>query len=198
MLSQVLWADSSAQPGRAVRLSSVDGKVQVFQGGQVLAESAVVNTPLFEGSQVTTADDGRAEIQFEDGSVARLSPNSSLALTNLARPGQSSRNGNRAAKRFGLLRTCRAGQAGKIQVDFGDSAVTAGGFTVLRINLDTPPGELAVFSGNAHLVRGTALTVDLHGGESVALNATDATDYKLSESIEPDSWDAGTRIATRC
>ncbi len=55
-----------------MRLSSVDGQVQVAQGGDVLADHALVNTPLFEGTQISTGDDGRAEIQFEDGSVARI------------------------------------------------------------------------------------------------------------------------------
>ena len=32
--------------------------------------------------------------------------------------------------------------------------------------------------------------LDMHGGESVALNATDPNNYNLAESIEPDSWDA--------
>ena len=82
------------------------------------------------------------------------------------------------------------GQGGSIRIRFGDSVVTAGGFSVLRINLDNPPGELAVFSGNAHLERGSGLAVDLHGGESLALNGADATKYELTESIEPDSWDA--------
>jgi hypothetical protein len=59
----------------------------------------------------------------------------------------------------------------------------------LRINLDNPPGELAVFSGDAHLERGAALALDLHGGESVALNGSDPTQYALADSIEPDSWD---------
>jgi hypothetical protein len=49
----------------------------------------VENTPLFEGSLVTTGDDGRAEIQFEDGSVVRLSPNSSLTLAVLRGQGSS-------------------------------------------------------------------------------------------------------------
>ena len=68
LVSQV-WADDPAAPApqppaRAVRLSSVDGQVQIAQGGQVLASSALANTPLFEGTQVTTGDDGRAEVQF--------------------------------------------------------------------------------------------------------------------------------------
>src|SRR5208337_4976086 len=83
-----------------------------------------------------------------------------------------------------------SGQAGPIRVRFGDSVVTASGLTVLRINLDNPSGELAVFSGNAHVERGNVLTLELHGGESVAMNAADPGRYELAESIEPDSWDA--------
>jgi hypothetical protein len=49
---------------------------------------------------------------------------------------------------------------------------------------------VAVFSGNVHLERGSALMLDLHGGESVALDSGDPAQYKVAESIEPDSWDA--------
>jgi hypothetical protein len=48
---------------------------------------------------------------------------------------------------------------------------------------------VAVFSGNAHIEGGSSPTLDLHGGESVALNANDPNNYNLAESIEPDSWD---------
>src|ERR1035438_1132524 len=79
-LAPAMRADDAAPGTRAVRLSNVDGQVQVLRGGQVLADQAVENVPLFEGTRVVTGDDGRAEIQFEDGSMARLSPNSSLTL----------------------------------------------------------------------------------------------------------------------
>lgn len=183
-LAPVAWADDD--PGKnvsAARLSSVDGQVQIAQGNESLADHAVANTPLFEGTQVTTADDGRAEIQLEDGSVARLSPNSSLTLSVLRGQGGAEMVLQGGLGYFEL-------QSGSIRVRFGDTVVTAGEFTVLRVNMDTPPGELAVFSGNAHVVRGNALTLDLHGGESVALNGAAASQYSLAESIEPDSWDA--------
>ena len=186
----LLRADDTGPAARAVRLSSVDGQVQVAQGKQVLAGSAVANMPLFEGSTVTTGDDGRAEIQFEDGSVARLSPSSSLTLTTLRGSGANGEAEIMLDGGLGYFELQGGSQGGQIKVGFGDSAVSAGGFTVLRINLDSPPGELAVFSGNAHLERGSALTVDLHGGESVALSGTDASRYTLNETIEPDSWDS--------
>jgi hypothetical protein len=190
LMTPTLRADDAAPAARAVRLSSVEGQVQIAQGSQVLAESAVANTPLFEGTRVTTADDGRAEIQFEDGSVARISPNSSLTLTTLRGTGANAQAEVMLEGGLAYFELQGGGQSGAIRVTFGDGAATASGFTVLRINLDEPPGELAVFSGNAHVERGTTVAVDLHGGESVALSANDISQYTLKESIEPDSWDS--------
>jgi hypothetical protein len=191
LLSTAALADDAAQAVSAARLSSVDGQVQISQGSQVIADRAVANAPLFEGTRIVTAEDGRAEIQFEDGSVARLSPNSSLTLTVLRGKGGVGDIEVTLNTGLGYFELHGAGQPGQggIRVKFDDGVVTAGGFTVLRVNLDNPPGELAVFSGNAHMERGSALAVDLHGGESVALNSSDPSHYDLSESIEPDSWD---------
>jgi hypothetical protein len=184
-----VWADDAAPGARAVRLSSVEGQVELSQGGQLLANPAVENTPLFEGSLIVTGDDGRAEIQFEDGSVARLSPNSSLTLAVLHGQGSNAEAQIAVETGLGYFELQGAGLSGTISVRFSDSTVTASGYTVLRVNLDNAPGELAVFSGNAHLERGNAITLDLHGGESVALNSSDPSHYNLSETIEPDSWD---------
>jgi hypothetical protein len=74
---------------------------------------------------------------------------------------------------------------------FGDAQLTTSGFTVVRVNMDNPPGEVAVFSGNAHLdAANGAVSVDLHGGESIALNGASPGNYQVAESIEPNSWDA--------
>jgi hypothetical protein len=189
LLAPQLRADDAAQAARSVRLSNVEGQVKVSEGGQVLAEEAVANTPLFEGAQVATSDEGRAEIQFEDGSVARVSPNSSLVLSVLRGQDGGSETEITLESGLGYFELQSGSSSGKMRVRFGDSMVTASGFTVLRINLDSGPGELAVFNGNAHLERGSALALDLHGGESVALNAADPAHYNLAESIEPDSWD---------
>jgi hypothetical protein len=190
ILAPALRADNASPAARAVRLSNVDGQVRIAQSGEVLADAAVENTPLFEGSQLVTSDDGRAEIQFEDGSLARLSPASSLTLSALHGQGAGGEAEILLEGGLAYFELQGSAQSGSIRIRFGDSVVTASGFTILRINLDNPPGELAVFSGNAHLERGSALSVDLHGGESVTLSASDPTHYTLAESIEPDSWDS--------
>lgn len=178
--------DAGAQG--AARLSSVEGQVRLLQGGQVVADPALVNAPLFAGEQIQTGDDGKAEIQFDDGSIARVSPDSGLTLRSIAGDGGQ---GTTIALDGGLgYFELQGGGSDQTRVVFGDAAVTPSGFTVMRVKMDTPPGELAVFSGNARLERGNAMSVELHGGESVALDGSDASRYNLSESIEPDSWDA--------
>lgn len=179
------------QPARAERLSYVDGQVTLAQGGQILAQQAVANAPLLEGMQLSSADNGQAEIQFEDGSVARLSPDSSMTLQVLSGSGTTAStqillNGGLAYFEFQ-----GGGQSGQMSVVFGDAQLTTSGFTVVRVNLDNPPGEVAVFSGNAHLdAANGAVSVDLHGGESVTLNGASPSNYQVAESINPDSWDA--------
>jgi len=181
----------NGQPARAVRLSYVDGQVKLTQGSQVLADKAVVNTPLMEGMELTTSDNGKAEIQFEDGSVARIPPDSSLTLTVLRGSGTGADAELTLHSGLAYFELQGGYRNGKIAVHFGDSVVTTSGFAVLRVDMDRPPGQLAVFSGNAHLDSNNgSLEMDLHDGESVALNGVDPNRYDMAESIEPDSWDA--------
>jgi hypothetical protein len=168
----------------------VEGQVQLSQGNTVLAAQAVVNTPLFEGTEIKTSEDGRAEIQFEDGSIARVSPDSSLTLGELRQQADSTDTLLVLDSGLGYFELQGDTPTDHLRVQFGGSTVTTSGFSVLRINLDNPPGEVAVFSGNAHLEGGNTGALDLHGGESVRLNAADPGNYALSEAIEPDSWDA--------
>ena len=184
-------ADDSAPATRAVQLSYVEGQVRVTQGNQVIAEGATANMPLFEGMQVSSEQDGRAEIQFEDGSVARLSPNTTVTLTVLRGEGATGDaemllNGGLAYFEFQ-----GSAQGGQFSVHFGDTTVTPTGAAVFRVRMDTPPGDMAVFSGNVDLNRANGgMQLAMHGGESVTLYANDISRYDLNESIDPDSWDA--------
>src|SRR5580698_1636674 len=69
----------ASTPIRAARLTSSQGTVTVTDGNNPSAP-AQMNLPLLAGVQIATGNDGQAEIEFEDGSVARLTPNSVLSL----------------------------------------------------------------------------------------------------------------------
>jgi len=183
-------ASSKVPAARAVRLSFVEGPVQVIQDGQVIADPAYANLPLFEGAQIVAGDEGRAEVQLEDGSLARLSPNSTITLSVLQQQGSSTKTEIVVNGGLAYFELQPSNSEHSLRVNYGTTSFAASSFSVLRVNADQLPGELAVFSGNVHLERGNALQLDIHGGESLSLNGADGNGYNIGETIEPDSWDS--------
>src|SRR5271169_5705804 len=60
---------------RIVRLSDVQGSVQIDKNSGLGFESAFLNLPVMQGARLRTRGNGRVEIEFEDGSTMRLGPN---------------------------------------------------------------------------------------------------------------------------
>jgi hypothetical protein len=73
-------ADSQA---RIVRLSDVQGGVQIDKNSGLGFENAFLNLPITQGTQLRTRENGRAEIEFEDGSTLRVTPNSTVHFSTL-------------------------------------------------------------------------------------------------------------------
>jgi hypothetical protein len=74
-------ADSQA---RIVRLSQVEGDVQIDRNLGQGYEKAFINLPVTQGAKLRTGQAARAEIEFEDGSSLRLTPGSVLEFPELA------------------------------------------------------------------------------------------------------------------
>jgi len=183
-------ADEGGADARAIRLSNVDGDVQVVQDGQVIANPAFANLPMFQGSQVITGNEGRAEIQLDDGgSVVRLSPNTTLTFSVLQLRGSGTNTEIVVNGGLAYFEVRPTNSEHSLRINYGLASISATSFSVIRINMDAAPGELAVLSGNVHLERGN-LQLDIHGGESLSLSPNDGSGYNISETIEPDSWDS--------
>jgi len=69
MASMTAHATSHA---RIVRLSYVDGNVQMDRASGQGMERAILNAPIIEGSRILTGANGLAEIEFEDNTTVRL------------------------------------------------------------------------------------------------------------------------------
>jgi FecR protein len=80
LLALPALADSQA---RIVRLSDVHGSVQIDKNTGMGFESAFLNLPITQGTQIRTRDNGRAEVEFEDGSTLRLAPNTLVVFDTL-------------------------------------------------------------------------------------------------------------------
>lgn len=75
---------SAESKARIVRLSEVQGTVQIDRAAGDGFDKAFINLPVIEGSKLKTGKDGRAEVEFEDGSALRLAPDSEVDFTHLA------------------------------------------------------------------------------------------------------------------
>jgi FecR protein len=178
---------------RAARLSYLQGNVTVVRMDNTGSDTAQVNMPLAEGLRVMTGEDGQAEVEFEDGSLVRLTPNSSLNLDHLS----ADTGGNfqtQLSLAHGLVYAeLRAASKYSYQINVDGAVVSPVENATIRINLDEPPTVIAVLTGKAHIERASqdsgGYRTDVHGGESLTSDPFDTSRYFLSQQITQDSWD---------
>ena len=175
---------------RAVRISAVEGGVKVLQGGETVFQRAELNMPVVEGMKLVTAQDGRVEVQFEDGSVARVAPNSSITLKQLSRD-DDGQTITVVEADSGLTYYELNGRAGQYTVQFGRSniAIAPVDSTIFRIDLDQPQAELAVMHGSVHMGNDQNLSADVNTDQSVRFDPQNADEYQLVQSVAFNSWD---------
>lgn len=75
------FADSQV---RMVRLSLADGNVEAGHHLSPNYQKAFLNVPIVQGMTLRTGE-GRAEVEFEDGSTVRLGPQTLVEFTTLSR-----------------------------------------------------------------------------------------------------------------
>lgn len=171
---------------RIVRLSLVSGDVQIIRSDEAKWEPALMNMPIQQGMAVGT-NDGRAEIEFENGGAIWLGQNSVLQLTELALS-----NGGRITK----VNLSQGTATINPNLAAGDSfllvtpelQITPAGKSEFRAEVRKDSSSLSVLAGHVS-VSSLAGTKDLRKGETLALNANAPTDAKISSNSSPDDWD---------
>ncbi len=176
------------ETGAVVRLSFVQGTVSIAQGDKTQFPQAQANMPLFAGYSISTGEDGQAEVEFLDGSVARLTPQSRLDLIQLPRSGTEGEP-TELALGSGLgyfeLNT-QYGQ--RYRVRFADDTVNPEQNSIFRISLDQAP-ELAVFAGTVHAKAGNGFDQSIEQGSMVTFAADEDSQVQLSPQLRQESWD---------
>jgi len=173
---------------RAVRLSDVEGQVQVFSGGELAFDQAQPNMPAVEGMRFVTGDNGRLEIEFEDGSVARVTPDSSIRLTELRRNADGS-TVTQIDALTGLSYYELNNRAGQYSIHFGADTASAVDSAVFRVALDTAPSQIAVMHGSVHVEDGQGLALDVHPSQTFQTDPQQPGEFTIAQNITADSWD---------
>jgi hypothetical protein len=191
-LGTAAHADSSSM--RAARLTYLQGTVTVSPPDNSGAVPAQLNLPLLSGVQLITGPDGQAEVEFEDGSVARLTPNSVLSLDNLSVAPNGVFTTSLSLVHGLAYFELRATPQYVYSVNAGGDVMSPVENATVRVNFDEPPAIFAVLDGTAQVGRqnnpGTdGYLTSVRAGESLRADADDPTRYFLTQQIDQDSWD---------
>lgn len=173
---------------RAVRISDVQGTVQVLDNNGVVFDQAHANMPVTQNMHLKTGDDGRVEVQFEDGSVARITPNSALDFNQLQRTSEGETITQVEAV-AGLTYYEFNNRGGKYSVRVGPYTVSADKSSIFRVALDQNPAQIAVMKGEVHIDTGNDGGLDVHTSQTASLDMKDASSYDVAQNITADSWD---------
>ena len=190
-------ADSSSTT-RAARLTYLQGTVTIKQADNTASDPAQLNLPLLAGVQLATGEDGQAEVEFEDGSVVRLTPNSVLFLDNL-----TVESGGVFTTDLSLLHglaylELRATTQYRYTLNAGGDILSPVENATVRVDFDQSPAIFAVLDGTAHVERqsgpdsdpaNAGFQADVRAGESLRADATDSNRYFLTQVIAGESWD---------
>jgi ferric-dicitrate binding protein FerR (iron transport regulator) len=180
------------RPFRSARLTYVQGDVASEQANSQAKDQAALNMPVVEGTVISAGDDGQAEIEFEDGSLVRLTPNSAVSLLNLS-VDSSGNYQTRIALLGGLAYfELRARTKYQYSVDAGGDVITPVENATIRVNFDEPPAVIAVLDGSAHVetAGGAGSGADANAGQTVRVEAaSEGGGYLVKAAISPESWD---------
>jgi FecR protein len=183
---------------RAARLSFLQGEVTVDHLDNTAGDPAQINMPLAEGARLSTGEDGQAEVEFEDGSVVRLTPNSSLGLSVLSVDPAENFHTQMTLLHGLVYAELRASSKYFYVVDAGGQLISPVANTTIRINLDQPPATLSVFDGTVQVEHPSTPEADgykkdVRAGESLTGDPSDSSQYSVSQNVEQDSWDEWNR-----
>ncbi len=182
------FAESSA---RIVRLSYLDGNVQVDRGAGQGLERAILNLPVTQGMQVITGKDGTAEIEFEDGSTLRLVPNTSVNFARLALRDDGRRISS-VELRSGTAYLESNSKRDEYTVAGGGQQIAVTHPARVRITRNDPDFRVAVFKGEADVV-GNGDSVHVKKDETLSLDLDDSSRYQLAKGIDSESYDTWAR-----
>ena len=186
LLALPALADSQA---RIVRLSDVQGNVQIDKNTGLGYESAFVNLPITQGTQLRTGDRGRAEIEFEDGSSLRLTPNTTVEFSKLG----LSDEGKRISEVHLVQGMTYVNWLGKdsLALDFSQEKLAIDRSAHFRVDTSTQVANLAVFKGNVD-VDGPNGKLSLEKKKNATFDIADNDKSTVANKIQEaplDSWD---------
>jgi hypothetical protein len=169
-------------------LSFVEGSVQIDRADGQGFQSAFLNLPITQSVRLETGTDGRAEVEFEDGSTLRLVPDSALSFDQLGLRDSGAKftfvtlehgtayfdvHKNKGGDEFAI-----ATQGARMELPHGGRG---------RVSIEAAGMKLAVFDGEVKF-DGFDKSVTVKKNET--LQTDEVNHLSTSNSISPEPYDA--------
>ncbi len=177
---------------RVVRLSFVSGTVAVKAPGATEWAKASVNTPVQEGFELSTSADSFAEVEFENGSTARLGQLSHLAFDQLALDAEGYKLNRMTFEQGYATFHFLPEKHDTYSVRIAGSTLTPSGKSMFRADLNEGHARVEVFNGSVEIA-GPSGSAKL-GKDKVLEYNTGTTEmaFNTERGIAKDSWDKWT------
>lgn len=171
---------------RIVRLSDLDGDVQIDHGTGY--EKALRNMPITQGAKLWTKAGGLAEVEFEDGSTVRLTPDTIVEFPQLSLRDSgakvSAAEVNEGTAYFNISKQ----KNNDFTVQFGDQHVTIKDAASFRIERNDKSAKLSVTKGEVQ-VQGLAGEVKVAKNHTLDVNLGEAGTYEVAKGVSSDQYD---------
>ncbi|HLK32134.1 MAG TPA: FecR family protein [Terriglobales bacterium] len=171
---------------RIVRLSDLDGDVQIDHGTGY--EKALRNMPITQGVKLWTKAGGLAEVEFEDGSTVRLTPDTIVAFPQLLLRDSgvkvSTVEVNQGTAYFNLGKQ----KKDEFTVQFGDRHVAIRDAVSFRIDRNDTQAKIAVTKGEL-TIQGPSHDVKVAKNHTLSIDVGENGTYEIAKGVEPGQYD---------
>ena len=182
------FADSQV---RIVRLSDVQGDVQVDRKTGQGYEKAFLNLPITQGMKIRTGKSGRAELEFEDSSSLRIIPDTVIEIPQLSLRDSGAKVSEIHLQEGTAYINFLGSKDDELSLTFVREKVALTHAAHLRVDVGDTDAAVAVFKGGVDVV-GPAGTVQVDRNHTASFDLLDNDRHQLAKNVEEepfDSWD---------
>jgi hypothetical protein len=183
------FADSQV---RIVRLSDVQGDVQIDRNTGQGYEKAFLNLPITQGVKLQTKSDGRAQVEFEDGSVMRITPGTVVEFPELMMRDSGAKISTvhvQEGKAYVNFLGAKGAKDDVLTLVFGHEKITLTQPAHLRLEMGDAQARLAVFGGDI-AVEGSFGSVAVAKNHTLTVDLADQSRYTSARWVDDDPYDA--------
>lgn len=177
---------------RIIRLSYIDGSVQMDRATGEGLERAILNTPVTEGARLVTGNNGLAEVEFETNSTVRVGENSEVRFIKLVVNDAGAKVNEVELLKGTLYFDTKGGKDEVYRATVGDSSFLIHRDSEARLSNDSDKPTIAVLKGQAELQTDTR-NATISKRETLTVDPNNPAGYEIAKGVDAgplDQWNS--------